>query len=146
MHLPKTLLIASVLVATVAGCGTQSASAPSSTSSSAPMTSSTPMTSSAPMSSSASAQSVSSTSTPQVVLANGQFQPATVTVSPGQSVTFVFNGMGSDYIDLISGGHLVAHSPLLNKGGTWTYAFEASGTYTVEPQTMTYIHGTVTVK
>lgn len=81
-----------------------------------------------------------------MTLANGVFSPTKLTIPTGKSLTLVFNGMGSDHLEIVQNGHVVAHSPLLNKGGTWHYTFQSKGTFTVEPQTMTYIHGTVTVK
>ncbi|MDA8194422.1 MAG: hypothetical protein M0Z53_10545 [Thermaerobacter sp.] len=122
MNLSKSLLLGVGLSLAIAGCGTQGSSMSSSSSSSA-----------APA------------APGKVVLSNGKFQPAATTLSTGQQLTFVFDGMGSDHLDVLSGGKVIAHSPLLNQGGTWKYTFNSQGTYTVEPQTMTYIHATITV-
>ncbi|WP_053960738.1 cupredoxin domain-containing protein [Sulfobacillus thermosulfidooxidans] len=123
----RYLLPVMVLSVIIAGCGTQS-------SSSQAMSSSSPMTSSS-----------SAAKSGQVVLSNGHFHPAHIQIAKGQTLTFVFDGMGQDHLDLLNQGHLVARSPDLNQGGKWQYTFKTSGTYTIEPETMTYIHGTISV-
>lgn len=104
----------------IAGCGTQS---------------------SAPMSSTPTAAVQG-----KMVLANGKFAPTSAKLSSGQKLTFVFDGMGSDHIEVFTNGHKVAQSPRLNHGGAWTYAFKSAGQYTAEPEAMTYIHASISVK
>ena len=82
----------------------------------------------------------------KMVLANGKFAPTSAKISSGQKLTFVFDGMGSDHIEIFTNGHKVAQSPLLNHGGAWTYAFKNPGLYIVEPEAMTYIHASISVQ
>lgn len=98
-----------------------------------------------PMSSSPTTTTATATVSNKMVLANGQFTPASVTIAAGKKVTFVFDGMGSDHIEILNNGHRVAQSPLLGHGASWSYVFNAQGQYTAEPQTMTYIHAVIKV-
>ncbi|WP_028963699.1 cupredoxin domain-containing protein [Sulfobacillus thermosulfidooxidans] len=127
----RYLLPALALSVIIAGCGAQASSSQAMSSSS----------SSSSMPSPSSTQGAST----QVVLSNGKFHPSHIHIAQGQTLTFVFDGMGQDHLDLLHQGHLVARSPDLNQGGKWEYTFKTSGTFIIEPETMTYIHGTISV-
>ena len=120
----KYALIGVGLSVAVAGCGNQSSSS---------------------MSSNSSGSSTSSKTANQVVLSNGAFHPSKITITVGKTLTFIFDGMGRDHLDIVHQGHVIAHSPDLKKGGHWKYTFHAAGSFTIEPQTMTYIHGMIAV-
>lgn len=78
----------------------------------------------------------------RAVVSNGKFAPSILHISKGDSVTFVFDGMGTDHF-IIKG---VTESPLVKVGETWTYKFNKAGTYHVDMADMGYIAMTVVVK
>lgn len=82
----------------------------------------------------------------KVILSNGAFQPKTLDVAVGTSVTFEFDGMGTDHFLLKTPMGSSVQSPMLAVGQSWTYKFTAAGTYHIMPEIMQYIVGTVVVK
>lgn len=122
------------------GSGSQTAMSNSSSSMSGSTSSSTAASGSSAMGSATAPQVAKD----QVVLANGAFTPASLTVAGGTKITFVFDGMGTDHILFTAPQPL--RSPALTHGQSWSYTFTQAGTYRYEAQAMPYIKGRITVQ
>ncbi|MGW2835310.1 cupredoxin domain-containing protein [Streptomyces sp. NPDC001286] len=64
----------------------------------------------------------------QIVMSGYAFGPRTLTITAGDTVTWV-NQDTAPHDVKTSSGPSSFHSPMLNKGGTWSYAFTTAGTY-----------------
>ncbi|WP_425838740.1 cupredoxin domain-containing protein [Streptomyces fractus] len=64
----------------------------------------------------------------QVLMSNYKFGPGTLTIPVGDSVTWVNQDTAPHDVKTTSGPAAI-HSPMLDKGGTWTYTFTKAGSY-----------------
>ncbi|MET8472144.1 plastocyanin/azurin family copper-binding protein [Streptomyces sp. NPDC006422] len=64
----------------------------------------------------------------QVVMSGYKFGPRTLTIAVGDSVTWVNRDTAPHDVKTTSGPASL-HSPMLDKGGTWTHTFTAAGSY-----------------
>ncbi|MFF5138396.1 plastocyanin/azurin family copper-binding protein [Streptomyces sp. NPDC013157] len=64
----------------------------------------------------------------QVVMSGYAFVPRSLTITAGDTVTWVNQDQAPHDVKTTSGPASV-HSPMLNKGGTWSYTFTTAGTY-----------------
>ncbi|MDC2956832.1 plastocyanin/azurin family copper-binding protein [Streptomyces gilvifuscus] len=64
----------------------------------------------------------------QIVMSGYAFGPRSLTIMAGDTVTWVNHDTAPHDVKTVS-GPASFHSPMLNKGGTWSYAFTTAGTY-----------------
>ncbi|MEV5957736.1 cupredoxin family copper-binding protein [Streptomyces sp. NPDC051987] len=64
----------------------------------------------------------------QVVMSGYAFAPRSLTITAGETVTWVNQDQAPHDVKTTSGPASV-HSPMLDKGGTWSYTFTTAGTY-----------------
>ncbi|EST29678.1 cupredoxin domain-containing protein [Streptomyces roseochromogenus] len=64
----------------------------------------------------------------RVVMSGYAFGPRALTITAGSNVTWVNQDQAPHDVETTSGPESV-HSPLLNKGGTWSHTFTTPGTY-----------------
>jgi amicyanin len=64
----------------------------------------------------------------QVVMKGYAFAPRTLTISAGDTVTWVNQDTAPHDVKTTSGPAAI-HSPMLNKGDTWSFTFTAAGSY-----------------
>jgi amicyanin len=64
----------------------------------------------------------------QVVMSGYAFSPRALTITAGDTVTWVNEDQAPHDVKTTSGPESV-HSPMLNKGGTWSHTFTVPGTY-----------------
>lgn len=64
----------------------------------------------------------------QVVMSGYAFAPRSLTITAGDTVTWVNHDQAPHDVKTTSGPASV-HSPMLDKGGTWSYTFTTAGTY-----------------
>lgn len=77
-----------------------------------------------------------------VIVKNGAFDPSTIHIAKGDTLKFVFDGMGTDHF-VIKG---VTVSPLVKVGGAWEYKFTKTGSFHVQLADMGNIGMNVIVK
>jgi amicyanin len=65
----------------------------------------------------------------QVVMSGYAFSPRTLVVTAGSTVTWTNQDTAPHDVETTSGPAFV-HSPMLDKGGSWSHTFTAPGTYT----------------
>lgn len=66
--------------------------------------------------------------THQVLMSGYAFSPRTLTITAGDTVTWTNKDQAPHDVKTTSGPASI-HSPMLNKGGTWSYTFTTAGTY-----------------
>jgi plastocyanin/multisubunit Na+/H+ antiporter MnhC subunit len=64
----------------------------------------------------------------QVIMSGYAFGPRSLTITAGDTVTWVNQDTAPHDVKTTSGPESI-HSPLLNKGGTWSHTFTAAGSY-----------------
>ncbi|MEB8340346.1 cupredoxin domain-containing protein [Streptomyces endophyticus] len=64
----------------------------------------------------------------QVLMSDYKFGPRTLTIPVGDSVTWVNQDTAPHDVKTTSGPASI-HSPMLDKGGTWSYTFTKAGSY-----------------
>ncbi|MEH0581369.1 MULTISPECIES: plastocyanin/azurin family copper-binding protein [Streptomyces] len=64
----------------------------------------------------------------RIVMSGYAFGPRSLTITAGDTVTWVNQDTAPHDVKTTSGPASL-HSPMLNKGGTWSYTFAAAGTY-----------------
>ncbi|MFF1568688.1 plastocyanin/azurin family copper-binding protein [Streptomyces sp. NPDC058293] len=64
----------------------------------------------------------------QVVMSGYAFGPRSVTITAGDTVTWVNQDQAPHDVKTTSGPEPI-HSPMLNKGGSWSHTFTGAGTY-----------------
>ncbi|WP_405778841.1 cupredoxin family copper-binding protein [Streptomyces sp. NBC_01378] len=64
----------------------------------------------------------------QVVMSGYAFGPRSVTITAGDTVTWVNKDQAPHDVKTTSGPESI-HSPMLNKGGTWSHTFTTAGSY-----------------
>lgn len=65
----------------------------------------------------------------QVTMSGYAFQPAALTISAGDTVTWTNHDTAPHDVE-ITQGPASAHSPLLDKGQSWSFTFTTAGSYT----------------
>ena len=66
--------------------------------------------------------------THQVLMSGYAFSPRTLTITAGDTVTWTNQDQAPHDVKTTSGPASI-HSPMLNKGGTWSHTFATAGTY-----------------
>ncbi|MFF7986272.1 plastocyanin/azurin family copper-binding protein [Streptomyces sp. NPDC007901] len=64
----------------------------------------------------------------QAVMSGYAFSPRSLTITAGDTVTWTNEDQAPHDVKTTSGPESI-HSPLLNKGGTWSHTFTTAGTY-----------------
>ena len=64
----------------------------------------------------------------QVVMSGYAFSPRSLTITAGDTVTWINEDQAPHDVKTTSGPESI-HSPMLSKGGTWSHTFTAPGTY-----------------
>lgn len=140
------LFMAVVLVAApllVAGCTSTSNPSPS-PSTATVSTATTAATSNATTSIATSSPNPSTSAASQTVVMQGfTFQPASITIQTGASVTWRNDDSVSHQI--VSNTNAFS-SPVLNAGGSYTHVFDQAGTYSYHCGIHPYMTGTITVQ
>lgn len=140
------LFMAVVLVAApllVAGCTSTSNPSPS-PSTATVSTATTAATSNATTSIATSSPNPSTSAASQTVVMQGfTFQPASITIQTGASVTWRNDDSVSHQI--VSNTNAFS-SPVLNAGGSYTHVFDQAGTYSYHCGIHSYMTGTITVQ
>jgi plastocyanin len=140
------LFMAVVLVAApllVAGCASTSNPSPSPCTATVSATT-TVATSNVGTSTSTSSPSPSASAVSQTVVIQGfSFQPASLTIQTGASVTWRNDDSVSHQI--VSNTNAFS-SPVLNAGGSYTHTFDQAGTYPYHCGIHPYMTGTITAQ
>lgn len=84
---------------------------------------------------------VAQASTAQVLIKDFKFQPATITINKGDTVTWTHPGPATHTVKFSD-----SESPGLTKGGTYSKTFDKTGTFNYECGIHPYMKGTVIVK
>jgi len=139
------LFMAVVLVAApllVAGCTSSSNPSPSPSTATVSATTTT-ATSNASTSIATSSPSPSASAASTVVVQGFSFQPASITIQTGASVTWQNDDPVSHQI--VSNTNAFS-SPVLNTGGSYTHVFDQAGTYPYHCGIHPYMTGLITVQ
>ncbi|MGB8643853.1 MAG: LysM peptidoglycan-binding domain-containing protein [Anaerolineae bacterium] len=81
----------------------------------------------------------------QVLIQNRQFSQQVVPVLPGTTVIWTNQDTASHTIVILQNGAQVARSPSIPTGGSWWFAFNASGNFDFQFAADATVHGTVQV-
>ncbi len=84
---------------------------------------------------------VAAASTAQVLIKDFKFQPATITIQKGDTVTWTHPGSASHTVKFAD-----SESPILKNGATYSKTFDTPGTFNYECGIHPYMKGTVVVK
>jgi plastocyanin len=92
------------------------------------------------------AQQVSATGSAEVSIENFSFQPTTLTVAPGTSVTWVNNDEEPHNIVNVGQAARLFRSGGLDGGEKYTFVFDKPGTYEYICSVHPHMHGMIVVK
>ncbi len=85
--------------------------------------------------------SIASADTAQVLIKNSKFQPAEITIKPGDTVTWTHPGPVGHTVKFAD-----SESPILKNGASYSKTFDKPGTYPYECGIHPSMKGTVIVK
>ncbi len=82
------------------------------------------------------------TSGPEIILQNGAFDPQTLEVLPGTTVTWT--NMEASARSIVVGN--LPASPAIQPGASWSFTFDTQGIYTFQLKNDPNVNGTITVR
>jgi len=143
-HLILVLVVIAGATVMIAGCTSSSSPSPSSVASTAtsPSPSSVNSTATSPSPSSVASTATSTASQDSVAIRNYAFNPSTLTIRKGATVTWTNYDSVQHTVTSNSG---VFSSPLLSTGNTYTYQFNSTGSFSYHCSIHTYMTGTIVV-